>query len=439
LIAAPDSRASWVAELHARQPALPGAHVPWLHALRAQALAGFSEGGFPTLRHEDWKYTDVRAIVQRRFELAKSLAGTDADRFAPLIANSVRLVFVDGFFAPGFSQIGALPGGVQIASLAEMLGRGAAVLEPWLGRITPDPAQGFAALNSALLQDGAFLHVARGVAVERPIELLFLAGTQAESAGMPRNLFVLEAGAEATVIERHIVRSGCACLTSSVTEIAIDVGAGLEHYRIEDESDAAFHVGATFVRLGGRARYRSHDVNFGARIARHDIQARIEGENAECLLNGLYVTRGRQHVDNHARVDHYVPRGTSREWYRGVLDGSSRTVFSGRVVVHPGAQKTDAEQSNHNLLLSEGAEADSRPQLEIHADDVKCSHGSTVGSLDAEALFYLRSRGIDETQARDLLVRAFASDVLVRMRLAPLRQRLERTLAQRLALSTAGA
>lgn len=433
--ATPDARATWVADLRGRQPALPGAHVPWLRALRSRALAGFAESGFPTLRQEDWKYTDVRPIAQRRFELVEAGATVDFARWPPLLAESVQLVFLDGRFAPNRSSSGLHPAGIRIGSLANELARGAANLEPWLGRIAADGEHGFAALNTALLGDGAFIQFARGVSWDRPIELLFLSGSRADAASLPRNLLVLEAGAQATVIERHVAYAAGNCFTNAATEIVLEAGAALEHYRIEDENAGAFHISTVSVRQAQDAHYRSHDIVFGARIARHDIRARIEGAGAECLLNGLYVARGRQHVDNHARIDHCAPHGTSREWYRGVLDEHSRAVFSGRVVVHRGAQKTDAAQSNDNLLLSEGAEADSRPQLEIYADDVKCSHGSTVGNLDPEALFYLRTRGVDEARARELLVNAFAGDVLARMSLAPLRAHLEHRLARRLAVA----
>jgi Fe-S cluster assembly protein SufD len=233
------------------------------------------------------------------------------------------------------------------------------------------------------------------------------------------------------VIETYASLDGASHLTSAITDVVLEAGARLEHYRLGRESDTAFHFGATRARLARDSHYASHAVTLGARLARHELDAVLEAEGAECLLNGLYATRGQQHVDNHTRIEHRAPHGTSREWYKGVLDERSRAVFSGRIVVHPQAQHTDAEQANHHLLLSREAEADSRPQLEIYANDVKCAHGATAGRLDETALFYLRSRGLNEATARGLLVYAFAAEVLARMRHAPLRQALQRQFASR--------
>jgi Fe-S cluster assembly protein SufD len=416
------------------EPALPGGNAPWLRAQRAAAIEIFRETGFPTLRHEDWKYTDARPIAQRRFGLAGANAVPDAAALKPHTLGEHQLVFVDGRFVPALSTLARLPAGVEVMSLAEALARAPERLEPWLGRYASPAQNAFAALNAAFLQDGAFIHLARGTAFEAPLHLLFLASGAADSLAYVRNLIVAEAGSQASIIESYAALTDATGLTNSVTEIVLEPGAQVEHYRLGREGEAAYHVGSTHAHLARDSRYTSHIIAFGGRIVRHELYATLDGEGAECTLNGLTVTRGRQHVDNHTRIDHRQPRGTSREWYKGVLDDQSRAVFSGRIVVHPQAQHTDAEQANHNLLLSAGAEADSRPQLEIYADDVKCAHGATVGSLDADALFYLRTRGLDAAHARSLLVYAFASEVLARIRLAPLRVQLEAQLAGRLAL-----
>lgn len=425
----------WLQEFRDIEPVLPGANVPWLRAQRATALERLRDAGFPTLRHEDWKYTDTRPIVQRRFRLVGAASLPDANALMPYTLAGHQMVFVDGHFAPSLSVSARLPSGIEVMSLAEAIGRVPDRVEPWLGR-SPGPGRnGFGALNAAFLQDGVFIHLARGTELDAPVHLLFLTSGAPDRAACVRNLIVAEAGSRASVIESHAALADATGLTSSITEIALETGAQLEHYRLGREAGAAYHIGSTDVQLGRDSRYTSHSVALGGRIVRHELYAALDAEGAECTLNGLYVTHGRQHVDNHTRIDHHKPHGTSREWYKGVLDGQSRAVFSGRVVVHPQAQHTDAEQANHNLLLSEGAEADSRPQLEIYADDVKCAHGATVGNLDPDSLFYLRSRGLDEAHARSLLVYAFAGDVLSRIRLAPLRARLERQLAERLAVS----
>ena len=432
--AATDIRQICLEDFRQIEPVLPGGQLSWLRARRAAALETFRATGFPTLRHEDWKYTDARPIVQRRFRPAGTSPVPEAVDLEPHTLEGHRLVFVDGRFLPALSTTARLPAGVVAMSLAEALTRLPEQIEPWLGRYGSPENNGFAALNAAFLRDGAFIRIARGTALDAPLHLLFLASGAADSLAYVRNLIVAEAASQASIIESYAGLTDATALTNSVTEIAIEPGAQVEHYRLGREGEAAYHIGSTHAHLARDSRYGSHSITFGGRIVRHELYATLDGENAECMLNGLTVTRGRQHVDNHTRIDHRQPHTRSRELYKAVLDDQARAVFSGRIVVHPQAQHTDAEQANHNLLLSAGAEADSRPQLEIYADDVKCAHGATVGSLDENALFYLRSRGLDAAHARSLLVYAFASDVLARIRLASLRARLETLLAGRLAL-----
>lgn len=432
MIPANDVRLGYHEDFRRLGAALPGAGLPWLREQRAEAFERFMEQGFPTLKHEDWKYTDARPIAARRFAPATGGASLDPQAIAPYAWSSHQLVFVDGRYAPALSRPGSLSHGVRLLSLAAALDEEPQMLEPWLGREAAPARHGFEALNAAFLQDGAVVRIGRGVTLEAPIHLLFLASGAPESAVYWRNLIVAEAGSRATVIETYASLDGAAHLTNAITEVALESNAALEHYRLGRESDTAYHIGGTRARLARDSRYASHVVTLGARLARHELDAVLDAEGAECLLNGFYATRGQQHVDNHTRIEHRAPHGTSREWYKGVLDDRSRAVFSGRIVVHPQAQRTDAEQANHHLLLSRDAEADSRPQLEIYANDVKCAHGATAGQLDEDALFYLRSRGLDESRARGLLVYAFAADVLARMRFAPLRQALAQQLAGRL-------
>jgi Fe-S cluster assembly protein SufD len=409
---------------------LPGAAVSWLRKLRARALEQFMESGFPTLKNEEWKYTDVRPIAMRRFAPLPAPGGVTPAALAPFSFGELTLVFIDGHFAPAFSTSQELPRGVQVMNVAQALNDHAEDIRPWLER-QPGP-HGFNALNTAFMQDGAFVRIGRDVAVPAPIQLLFVS-TAASDAGITlRNVIVAEAGSQATIVESYVATASGTYLTNVVTDVVTEAGAVLEHYRLEREAEAAYHVGGTYVHQARDSRYTSHSISLGGRIARHELHCALDAEGAQCALNGLYIGRGRQHLDHTTRVDHHVPRATSREWYKGILGDASRGVFSGRVVVHPQAQHSDAEQENHNLLLSEGAEADSRPQFEIYADDVKCSHGSSTGSLDPDALFYLRTRAFDENAARGLLVYAFASDVLARMRLMPLRTALERDVATRL-------
>jgi Fe-S cluster assembly protein SufD len=412
------------------RPTLPGAQLPWLRATRARALDRFAETGLPTTKHEDWKYTDVRAIGERHFRPVTEPGIVDPILFARRFASdSPSLVFVDGHYVPEFSMIVGAATNVRIASLAHALRDQPARVEPWLRQ--GHPLSGFSALNAAFMSDGAFIHIGAGASVDQPVHLLFVSSGLPDCAAMLRNIIVAETGSRATIVEEYIGVAGAAGLTNVATDVVLDAGADVEHYRWERESAAAFHIGVTHVQQARDSRYASHSVTLGARLARHEVSCSLAGEGGECALNGLYVGHGRQHQDHHIRVDHRHPGGTSREWYKGVLDDHARGVFSGRVVVHPQAQRTDAAQENHNLLLSEGSEADSRPQFEIYADNVKCAHGSTVGSIDPEQMFYLRSRALDERDARSLLIYAFAGDVLARMRLAPLRAELERALAQR--------
>ncbi len=424
---------SYLAALAAQAP--PPARAPaWLHDLRRGALARFAEVGFPTTRDEDWRYTDVTPIARAAFRPAPVASGAlNSAQFAGLELDELsghRLVFVNGHYAATLSAPGASPPGVVVTRLADALTRHPHELAPYLGHLMPSAASGFAALNTAALGDGVYIRFAESARLATPIHLLYLTTDAAASRfTQPRNLVVAEAGAAGVLIEHYVALGDVEYFTNALTEIALGPNATLEHYRLQEESRSAYHVNGLHVRIGRDARYTGHAVDLGGRLVRNDLTGMLDAEGAACTLNGLYAIGGRSHVDNHTRIDHAKPRGTSREFYKGVLAERARAVFRGRVVVHADAQGSDAQQVNNNLLLSRDAEADTQPQLEIYADDVKCSHGATVGSLDEEQLFYLRSRALDAAAARDLLTYAFARDVLGRIGIVPLRRRIERRLA----------
>jgi Fe-S cluster assembly protein SufD len=410
-----------------------GNQPAFLQALRQGGIERFAEMGFPTLRQEEWRLTNVAPIVQGTFHWPEG----DPDALPPsriepfLFDAAARLVFVDGRFSPRLSSTSELPAGTVVASLAEVLTRDPGQVEPWLGRSAKLDRNPFVALNTAFLRDGAFVYVPRGV-VTGPIHLLFLStGEEGRpTLSFPRNLLVAAENSQTTIVETYAGEGGY--FTAPVTELVAGPGAVIDHYKVQRESLGAFHV-ATFQVAAERAsRPSSHSISIGGGLVRNDVNAVLDGEGIDCTLNGLYFADGRQVVDNHMRVEHAKPHCASHELYKGVLDGKSRAVFNGLIHVHKGAQKTDAKQSNRNLLLSRDAIANSNPQLEIYADDVKCTHGSTVGQLDEDAVFYLRSRGIGAEAARSLLTYAFASDIVARIKVEPVRHDLEEFLFARL-------
>lgn len=415
---------------------LPGQSLAWLAAIREQGLVAFASGGFPTLRNEDWKYTSVARIEKGTFGFLP-LAATTANAVAAneiealSLAGTHRLVFLDGRYAPALSSADPLPAGVTVASLAAVLERDPESLRHRLDRTGRDQRPGFAALNAACVADGCYIHLATGAVMETPIHLLFVA-REANLATHSRNLVVAEPGSRACIVEHHAALGVTEYFTNVITDIVIGQGAEIEHYKLQEESTAAFHVAAVNADLGRGSRFASSSFALGGTLARADITVGLNAEGAECVLDGLYMADGHQHLDHHTRIDHACARGTSREFYKGVLNGAARAVFNGKVIVHADAQQSDASQTNRNLLLSDHAEVDTKPQLEIWADDVKCSHAATVGQLDAEQIFYLRSRGIDNAAARAMLTYAFAAEMVERVSLAPLRTRLESLLRERL-------
>ncbi len=411
-----------------------------LAGVRRDALNRFLSLGFPTTREEEWRFTSVAPIADRAFTVS---TGTPDDRAEAVVGaarlpgpSAAELVFVDGRFAPALSRAGALPRGVRVESLAAVLAAGGDALAPNLARVAAFDQQPFVALNTAFLEDGACVRLSAGTILDDPIHLLFVAtGAAAGQRTMasPRVLVVLGASSQASIVESYAAAPGARYLTNAVTEIVLAENAVLDHYRVQDESTEAYHVGSVHVSAGRSATCASHSISLGGALVRNDVVAVLGGEGIHCTLDGLYIADARRLVDNHTTIDHAKPHCDSREIYKGILAGRARGVFNGRIIVREDAQKTDARQTNRALLLSEDAQINTKPQLEIFADDVKCTHGAAVGQLDPEALFYLRSRGLSGAEARHLLIHAFAADVVTRLPLEAVRVRIEGRLQQQLA------
>ncbi len=413
---------------------LPGAELGWLAARRADARAAFAAEGFPTLKTEAWKYTNLDRLVRTGFAPAAAPGTVEPGSLAPILLDGAsRLVFVDGRFVSSLSDLAALPDGVCLVSLARLLDIDPELVEPQLGRIAQTAGAPLAALALALAADGAVLIVPRGVRLAAPVQLVHVAtGGQANAAHHLRSLVVLEEGAEATLVETWLGRGG-ASWTNALTEIALGPAARLDHLAFTDQADGAYGTQRAALLVGRDAVYRGLAVIAGGGLVRSEAVARLAGEGAEAAIDGLMLGRDRRQMDCWTEIVHDAPHTNSRQLFKSALDDRSRAAFQGRIVVREGAQKIDAHQLNRNLLLSAGARADSKPELEILADDVKCSHGSTVGDLDRDALFYLRARGIPADRARALLVEAFVAELVERVPSAPVRDwlaaRLDRWLA----------
>ncbi len=441
LLAATMSTTSTAAErfvaAHREFAANGGQHDPtWLRELRGGAIARFGELGFPTTRQEDWRFTNVgplaELVFERTPEVTRPVAPTALAPFVLGAAAPHGLVFVNGRFSAALSQVERFPAGVRAESLKAALRRDPAAVERHLGRVAAVGDHAFQALNTAFLDDGAFVEVAAGVTLGDPLQLLFLTtpGTT-PVVTHPRSLIVMERGSRAAVVETYAALGTGRYWTNAVTEIVVGDGARLDCHRIQREGEDAFHVATTESRQGRDSTLNLHLVAFGGVLARHDLRTGLDGPGATAVLNGLYLPRNRQHVDHHTVIDHRAPHCESHEYFNGVLDGHARSVFNGRIIVRPGAQRTDSKQTNSNMLLSAEARADSQPQLEIYADDVKCTHGSTTGPLDERHVFYLRSRGLDPAAARQLLTYGFSREILERMEVGPLRDQLDALVRER--------
>jgi len=415
-----------------------------LQRLRRAAASRFVEVGWPSRRDEAWRQTDVTPIAAGSFATRPGgVPEGAADALAAVLARLVvpgawTVVLVDGRFAPGLSRLAGLPEGVAAGGLADAIRREPDAVMTHLGALVGASGHAFAARNTALFADGAYVRVARGATVERPLQVVHVGTAEGgATAARPRVLLVAEEAAEATVIESYASLGGGAHLCEAVTEVWLAPAARIDHYKVQVQGERSYHVAVQRAALARDASLVSHAFTFGAALARNDVDARLAGEGGSLVLNGLYVVAGDQHADTHMVVEHAAPRCESHELYKGVLDGRASAVFDGLIHVREGAQKTNAKQANRNLLLSREAVANSNPQLRIFADDVKCTHGSTVGELDADALFYLRSRGIGADAARAILTRAFAGEVVARVRPEGLRRQIEGWLAARLPMDAA--
>lgn len=414
-----------------------------LRPLREAAFARFAELGLPTTLNEEWKYTSLAPLAQVLFEAAPigELNGPtpqELDRLAggPPGDGAIRLVFIDGHYRPELSSRAATHGRAFIGSLATALVERPDLVELELARHANHQGDALVALNTAFIEDGAFISLPEGEVLRAPIQLLFVSTApgegQAAIVSQPRNLIVAGAGSQATVVETYAGLFDNVYWTNAVTEVVLGEGARIEHTKVQEESARAFHLALLHVHHGRNSRFTSHSIALGAALARNEVRTLLASEGSECTLNGLYMASGKQHLENRTLIDHQSPHCTSRELYKGVLDGHSRGVFSGRVLVRLDAQKTDARQTNRNLLLSDDALVNTKPQLEIFADDVKCAHGAAVGKLDEDALFYLRSRGLGQKAARSLLTYAFASEMVNLIPLAPQRARVRELVTSRL-------
>jgi Fe-S cluster assembly protein SufD len=426
-------RAAWEAAREREGRALPS----WAARLSEGAFESFEREGFPTIEREDWKYTNVAAIARAVFEPATHDDGTiDAETLKGRLfpeSSQTTAVFVNGHFRPELSSLAGLPEGVVVADMRAALAEHESLLREHLARAADSSQSSFTALNTAFLGAGVIVRLPAGAQVSSPLHLLFVASrSDAQLLVSPRVLVVAEADSSATIVEDYESADGSSHFTNAVVEVFVKERARVVHYKRQAEGDAAFHVAATHAELAAGGAYDLTTITQGARLSRHDISVRLLGEGAECWVDGLYIAGAGQHADTHSTIDHIAPRCNSHQLYKGILDGDGRAVFNGRVFVRRDAQQTDAQQTNKNLLLSREARVDTKPQLEIFADDVKCSHGATVGQLEEEELFYLLSRGLHPELARNLLTYGFAEELVEKIKIDSIKRRLDEAILNRL-------
>jgi Fe-S cluster assembly protein SufD len=422
----------WLAALDER----PRGGSRWLQDLRDHAASRFVELGFPSVRDEEWRFTNISPIASTEFRLAppSKLDAAVLDTF--LYADApFRLVVLNGRVVPELSRTAGLPTGLKFGSLATAATDQADIVARYLGQLADPSTRTFAALNTAFTHDGAYVYVPDGLVFEQPLQILFVSTSEAPVASMshPRTLIVAGDRSQLQIVETYVSAPGQKHFTNAVTEIVAGEGAVLDHYKVEEESVDAFHMASTHIHAVRNSNVSTHAFTLGGRIVRNDIIAVLDGEGAECTLNGLYLADGDRLVDTHTTIDHAKAHCPSHEIYKGILGGRARAVFNGKIIVRIDAQKTDAKQTNRALLLSDNASINTKPQLEIFADDVKCTHGAAIGQLDDDAIFYLRARGLTYLEARDMLIHAFAGEILERVKIEPLRRALESELYTQLA------
>ncbi len=417
----------WLATLDKR----PTSGPRWLQDVREESAASFAEAGFPTTRQEEWRFTSVSGIAQAEWTAAPASRLSEQQLAGFIYADAPhRLVFVNGRFSQELSRTAALPEGTRIGSLAlESDGS----IQRHFGRLAEPESRAFAALNTAFADDGAYIYIPEGVVLTEPIQLLFVAEKAGGSMVNPRTLVLAGARSQSQIVETYVGTTGDPYFTNAVTEIFVGERAFVDHYKVQEESMDAFHIASMHVRTARAATFSSHSFALGGRLVRNDAIATLAGEGSECTLNGLYLADGERLVDNHTTIDHAAAHCPSHEVYKGIIGGKARAVFNGKIIVRPDAQKTDAKQTNRALLLSDDATINTKPQLEIFADDVKCTHGAAIGQLDDDALFYLQARGLNFQEARDMLIHAFAGEVIDRVKIEALRSGLEVELFAQLA------
>jgi len=415
-----------------------GGEPSWVYTIRKAGMARFAELGFPKLHDEDWRFTNVAPIAKLPFRplldpSEHQLKVADLATLHFMDIPATRLVFVDGHFSSELSQLSSPNKRAYVGSLAAALAENHPALEKHLGQHARTEKNAFTSLNSAFFTDGAFIHLPPGTALEKPVHLLFIStGPKLGATSFPRNLIVAEQGSQLTLVESYVGSSPKAGFTNAVTEFVVAENAVVEHCKFQDEALPSFHMAALHVDLDRNANFISHSIAVGALLSRNNIHTALNGQGVDCVLNGLYLTKDHQLADHWMFVEHTRPNCNSHEYFNGILDGNSKGVFHGRIYVHRAAQKTDAKQTNKNLLLSDNATVDTKPQLEIYADDVKCTHGATVGQLNDDAIFYLRARGIGLDTARRMLIHSFAGEITDRVRFEPLRSRLDQVIWDRL-------
>ena len=423
----------WLAAIERR----PHGGPRWLQDLRDRGATRFAALGFPTVRDEEWRFTNISPIANAEFVPAAEVPPVNHHslRGVPYGDAPNRIVVLNGRFASQLSHVNGLPNGVRVGSLAAAVAEHADVVPRYLGQLAEFGTKAFSALNTALAADGLYVHIPDGVVLEEPLHLVFVTtptGAQPIMSNV-RTLVVVGDRCEVRVVETYVGPDGGSYFTNAVTEIFAGDGAVVDHYKVQQESLDAFHIASMHIHAARNANVSSHSFSLGGKLARNDVTALLDGEGAECTLNGLYLADGDRLIDNHTTIDHAKPHCPSHEIYKGILGGKARAVFNGKIVVRQDAQKTDAKQTNRALLLSDNASINTKPQLEIFADDVKCTHGAAIGQLDDDAIFYLRARGLTYFEARDMMIHAFAGEILDRVKVEPLRVALEGELYAQLA------
>lgn len=407
----------------------PGKEIRWFRENREKAINEFKKLGFPTIHDEDWRFTNLAPIERTRFRLMPNgrpkLSRNDIAPFVFSDSLPNQLVFIDGRFSAELSSLDTSHG-VRISNLTKALVDYPDLLSEHLTRYADVENEAFTALNTAFMEDGAFVLIPKGVLLSEPIHLLYISTiNDLPSLANPRNLIIIEDNSQANIIEHYVSLGSNVYFSNVVTEVVIGENSTLDHYMIERESPKAYNVSTLRVEQKRNSNLNSHSLLLGGALVRNNVHPVLVGEGCHSFINGLFMSRDRQHMDNYMKVEHASPHCDSRQLYNGVLDGKSRGVFHGRIIVHKDAQKTDAKQTNRNLLLSDSAQIDTKPQLEIYADDVKCTHGATIGQLDENAIFYIRSRGLSEESARAMLLYAFTSKSLETMKVKQIRVYIE--------------